>query len=328
MVRRYLLYIQIVVLVFALALCAGAATVSDVVNLVDRSSYTNYLNNDLYTHNGDTRVIGSTQHNLAMANISSVFGGFGLSTTYNTGTFGGVGYSNVVGVLQGTTNPNDIYLVGGHYDSVAAGPGADDNASGTAGVLEAARVLSQFSFQATIVFVAFDSEEAGLIGSQGYMQSHSTDNILGMISMDMIAYNPTGVRHNYASIMGRPASNSVKQGLADAMALYGNGLIANQYGPLDGSDQAPFEWAGKPACLLIEDAISAGGGNPYYHSASDSVDTANYIDYIYATNMTRSTVGYLANSAGLIAVPEPGSLAAIGGGLVWLVVVIRRRRIE
>ena len=69
-------------------------------------------------------------------------------------------YKNVVGELLGTQRPDDIFIVGGHYDTTEDGemPGGDDNASGTAGVLEA-RVLSQYSFGSTLRFIGFNAEE-------------------------------------------------------------------------------------------------------------------------------------------------------------------------
>jgi Zn-dependent M28 family amino/carboxypeptidase len=110
--------------------------------------------------------------------------------------------------------------------------------------------------------------------------------------------------------------------LANSISLYGNGITSTIQGQLDASDHAPFEWAGFEAALLIEGGVWS---NPNYHSAADSVDTAGYIDYLYATNMTRSAVGYLATSAGLVPIPEPGSLLPVGSGFVWLILVLRRR---
>ena len=83
--------------------------------------------------------------------------------------------------------------------------------------------------------------------------------------------------------------------LAEAVATYGDGLRSSTYGALDASDHAPFEWAGFEACLLIE-----GLCNPYYHTQMDSVDTPDYIDYAFATRITRSVVGFLVDQAGVI----------------------------
>jgi predicted TIM-barrel enzyme len=128
---------------------------------------------------------------------------------------------------------------------------------------------------------------------------------------------------NQASIHGRIASDPIKQALANAMALYGGGLSAVIGGDVPYSDHAPFEAAGLQACLLIEYNY---GNNSYYHQAGDSVDTTNYIDYTYATRMTQSTVGYLADAAS--AVPEPSSLLLVGGSCLLLVRVLSNKKQE
>jgi len=90
---------------------------------------------------------------------------YGL-TVYNQ-LFGGTG-RNVYGVQTGTDLPNQKYIICAHYDDMPSGstaPGADDNASGTAAVLEAARIISQYLAEYTIVYALWDEEEQGLIGS-------------------------------------------------------------------------------------------------------------------------------------------------------------------
>jgi len=319
MLNKYRLFILVIGLSLALAAAASGIGISEVVGQVSQTYYTHALNDLLYTHYGDNRGGGTVGNVQAAANIYAQFQSFGLQTFYDPFTNGSSTYNNVVGVLPGLTRPNDIYIVGAHFDS-ANNPGADDNASGTAGVIEAARVLSQYQFEATIVFIGFNLEEWGLIGSSAYAAAHASDNILGMISLDMIAYNPAGAGYNSANIYGRTTSDPLKNALAGALWTYG-GLTSYIGGPIDASDHAPFEWQGKQACLLIEANVWT---NPYYHQQLDSVDTPNYIDYAYATNMVRGTVGYLAGAAVLI--PEPTSMAALFGGAVWLAVFVRRRK--
>lgn len=312
-------------IVLALAAFASATSVPDVVGQVSVTSYRDLLDNHLYTHAGGSRgfdTAGTTrypagQHDLARDFIRNEFLGLGLTTTLDPFTFtnsSGKTYlncNNVVAVKPGESRPNDIYILGAHYDSVQ-NPGADDNASGIAAVMEAARVLSQYEFEATLVFIAFDAEELGLYGSMHYAGGATGQNIRGMISLDMVAYNPPG-DHNRAWIYGRDASASVRQALASAVTAYSGGLTPEIGGDLPYSDQASFEQQGFPASLLIE---HAWGSNGNYHRATDSVDTAGYIDYDFAAAMTRSAVGYAATAAGIA--PEPATVLMLALGAMAL----------
>jgi hypothetical protein len=292
----------------------AALDVQDIVEQVSQTTYRHYLDDMLYTHLGDDRQWGE-EHDLARENIYSEFNSFGLDTSLHPFSYSGQTYYNVVGAHYGTIRPDDIYIVGAHYDSTSAGanpaPGADDNGSGTAGVLEAARVLSRYEFEATLIFIGFDREEQGLLGSKAYAWEHKDDEILGMISLDMIAYNGSGL--NKARIYGSDSSAAIKQSLADAISLYGDGLSCVDSGRRDVSDHASFEAEGFEGCLLIEYDV---WNNPYYHSLNDSVDTLNYIDYAFATNMVSSTVGFLATAA--VPIPEPATVLLLAFGAVML----------
>lgn len=293
----------------------GAAVFDPVVNQVSASSYQHYLDDLLYTHSGDSRYSGTT-HDAARDNISSELSGFGLTTTKSSFTYSGASYYNVVAERVGTIRPNDIYIIGAHFDSVSGSPGADDDASGVAGVLEAARVLSGYQFDATVRFIAFDREEQWMVGSSAYVSQHASENIVGMISLDLIAHKNA---NNQVSIYGATGSNPLKETFQDSVTLYGDGLTGVVKSTDKSSDHRPFQNAGYQAILVHDD-------NTSYHTSTDSVDTPNYIDYTYAANITRSTVGYLATEAGLhmTAVPEPNAmLAAIG--LVGLVIVVHVR---
>ena len=126
--------------------------------------------------------------------------GFQEATLYLTDQFTAMGldvslqsdYMNVVAELPGTETPDTIFIVGGHYDHPERdfeAPGGDDNASGTAGVLEAARVLSQYEFKSTIRFIGFGGEEGWMKGSWEYVRSvvlANDENVVGMLNMDMI----------------------------------------------------------------------------------------------------------------------------------------------
>jgi len=94
---------------------------------------------------------------------------------------------NVIATRRGATD--ETIVIGGHYDTVSAGPGAVDNGSGTAVILELARVMAQRDSQHTLVFIAFDAEEEGLIGSRAYVDGLSDaqiSKIRAMLNFDML----------------------------------------------------------------------------------------------------------------------------------------------
>ncbi|SMO58306.1 M28 family peptidase [Gracilimonas mengyeensis] len=108
---------------------------------------------------------------------------------------------NVAGLLQGTGNTNNVIVIGAHYDHLGMGAfgslsngnerihnGADDNASGTAGLLELAQYFAENRPESNLLFLAFSGEEIGLLGSQHYVANPTVelDEVIAMINMDMI----------------------------------------------------------------------------------------------------------------------------------------------
>ena len=105
---------------------------------------------------------------------------------------------NVIGIQRGTLYPNTYVVCGSHFDSFTYdclygannGPGADDNATGVASVLETARILTQYQFEYSIVYCAFGAEELGLYGSEAYASRCQQEgmNIIGYFNNDMNGY--------------------------------------------------------------------------------------------------------------------------------------------
>lgn len=104
--------------------------------------------------------------------------------------------TNVVATLKGTTDPKRVYVVSGHYDSMCSSPtdgecdapGANDDASGTAAVIELARVMSKHEFDATIIFMAVPGEEQGLLGATHFAEEavKNAMNIEAMFTNDIV----------------------------------------------------------------------------------------------------------------------------------------------
>src|SRR3990172_3936299 len=99
-------------------------------------------------------------------------------------------FRNVGVEKKGRISPDNIFILGAHYDTVPGSPGADDNASGVAVLLEVARALQDFSFDSSVRLVAFCLEEYGFIGSTRYAEraNREGEKILGMISLEMVGF--------------------------------------------------------------------------------------------------------------------------------------------
>ncbi|HET6948094.1 MAG TPA: M20/M25/M40 family metallo-hydrolase [bacterium] len=165
---------------------------------------------------------------------------------------------NVIGVKRGATLPGEVVVVGGHRDSVSVSPGANDNASGIAATLEAARLLARTRPVRTLHFVAFGAEELGLYGSRFYAQN-PPGTIVGMINMDMVGRGPLQV--------GNSNDDNRLVELAERMA-HRLGLRVTRF-KLRGSsssDHASFESAGIPTAFIHT------GDDPVIHTPNDTLE--------------------------------------------------------
>ena len=320
--------------------CTREVAVPSVQHVADRVSQTQYQTYQLDMENMGLGLHGGADYDMGYRNRDS-WEGFGSlgnqeARLYLQDAFAAMdlsvsvqgSYLNVVGELTGTTTPEKIYIIGAHYDHVGGDepadddrPGGDDNASGTAGVLEAARVLSQYQFESTIRFIGFNAEEDGLAGSQDYVNSHvipAGESILGVINMDMILRPGSDVEPNSlidAEVEAQskhPASVAWAQAYQQAVADYVPSLIVNDtiIETESGSDNDSFLNAGYPAFLVIENSLpDFWDANSYYHTLEDASDrlandpgspTGVTYDYAFATDITRAAVALIAQEAVLV----------------------------
>lgn len=230
------------------------------------------------TVEGNTVTIASRNRNsagnaVAARYLKERFESFGLTTSLET--FGSTG-ENVVAVQPGLIFPNQKVVVCGHYDSMPTGsisPAADDDGSGTAAVVEAARIMSEYSFAYTIVYAVWDEEEYGLVGSNAYatLAENNSDSIIAVINIDAIAYDGDG--DDLARVHVRPIANSVNLATVaqNMISTYGINLNIELNNPgATYSDHASFWNHGFSAILLIEDFDN--DGNPHYHTTTDRVE--------------------------------------------------------
>jgi hypothetical protein len=200
---------------------------------------------------------------------------------------------NVIGELPGLRQPADIYIICGHYDTYHGAdqlhaPGCDDNGSGTATVMLAARLLSQYRFAATLRFVTFSGEEQWMVGSQAYCAAAQAagDNILGAINLDMFLhpsfdnYDPDP--DHDIDIGGNATSSWLAERVAADMGAYTPALEKEVHiSPDFVSNQWAFWQFGYDAVGLIENTPQEiwGGSNDAYHQLTDVLDNpATLID--------------------------------------------------
>jgi hypothetical protein len=201
---------------------------------------------------------------------------------------------NVIAEKEGTVNPDSVYIICSHLDSTAGGyvdaPGADDNASGTAAVMEAARVMADTDFENTVRFICFGAEEQGLVGSFYYVYQalEAGEHLCGTVNMDMLLYAPPG--EDTLRIRTNPQSLELAVLYRDCSALYVPD-ISTRIVMYRVSDYYAFWYYGYEAVGLIEEILS-----PYYHTSSDLL--ANYMEYFpFGTNAARASVATFATLA-------------------------------
>ena len=203
----------------------------------------------------------------------------------------GVRTANVIAALRGTTNPELVYVVSSHFDSVERGPGADDNTSGTSALLEAARVLAGRPQAATIHFAWFTGEEAGLLGSREYVRLavENEVQIVGALNNDMI-----GWANDFRLDNTIRYSNDGIRDLQHAAAFTFTNLItydARYYRSTDA--HAYYEAYG--------DIVGGIGsypilGNPHYHQTHDILETINHQLVAEVSKTTVASLMRLASS--------------------------------
>lgn len=239
---------------------------------------------------------------------------------------------NVLGVREGTTEPERRVLVGAHYDHIAGCQGADDNASGVAATLETARVLSQRDYPRTLVVACWDEEERGLIGAQAYVDREvAADRTFDVFfNFEMVGYYadepdtqsfPDGFELLFRDAVAELEANDFR---GDFIALSGDEMAGESIDALDRygdrigmpaipievadvlkdnpslsdlrrSDHAPFWLADIPAIMITDTSEFRYGA---YH-CRDGDDVVENLDTERASQVTALTVAAAAEALGL-----------------------------
>jgi uncharacterized repeat protein (TIGR02543 family) len=299
------------------------ATIAQMIDQATQSTVQTYINNltgenpvniggSDYTIT--TRYTGSgTPLEKATQYLYEFMQGLGLTVSYYDWSASGYTGRNVIGELTGTTQPDEIILITAHLDNMPSSglaPGADDNGSGSVGVMVSAERLSQHQFNRTVRFVFFTGEEQWLLGSTAYSNwvYQNGDIIVAVYNMDMLGYDAVGgpvlqLHTRYTSDPGYPGDLAIANTFVDVVNTYS---LDDDLTPVidadneNRSDHSSFWNNGYPAILGIEDMADM---TPYYHTSSDTASTLNMT---YFTNFVKATVGTAAH----LAILDDGALIA------------------
>jgi hypothetical protein len=234
----------------------------------------------------------------------------------------------------GTTHPDEMYIVGGHMDGIGVGEAADDDGSGTALVMELARVFSSpdVKTERSIRFVLWNNEETGLDGSKAYVEQRAAlqgkesppgsgkypePTWLGMIQHDMMLWdhgmprpdgtvNPEQRPEADVNVEFRGTSKLADPSMKlaflfrDANEKYASDYAAAVGNHMTNTDSDPFMDL-VPAISLRENerGMQLGAGwNPHYHQASDLYSTYSDKDFRLGLNAAQTTLGAVAELTG------------------------------
>ena len=275
----------------------------------------------------------------------------GLETQLQEFVADGMTVVNVIGTLNPSYVTSDLLLIGAHYDSRnryvtstaeaenESAPGADDDASGVAAMLEIAYVLAGCErFEAATRFVAFGAEErgfvnkSGLAGSSAFAQAEANDGIGygATFVMDMIGFQAES--ESRMTLVTNDESNDIAQSVTDAVAAYDIDIRVNVVSneSLRYSDHASFWDHGYPSVLMIEELDPSTGApvNPYYHTESDTADKLSSKQMEETASALIGALLDLTNSGeDSYSLPYSTVLAAAGAsGLALAVIAIARKK--
>lgn len=245
-----------------------------------------------------TRYSSSPLYKDAVKWTTDLLKSFNYSTRLDEISIGTGKSYNVVADLTGhRTGLRDIVIISAHLDSInidegpqSEAPGADDNASGSAGLLEIGRVLASHNSTHDLRLILFGGEEEGLFGSRQYVSGLSPSErsrIRAVINMDMIAT----LNSNAPTVLleGAYLSQSIIDNLAASASTYTSLKIETSLNPFN-SDHVPFINVHVPAVLTIEGADSS---NTNIHTANDTLSHINYDLALEIVRMNLATAAFL-----------------------------------
>lgn len=270
----------------------------DLETITAQVSQSNIESDVLALQEFPSRMAGTENADLSRAWLVDRLADIGYDAVLDSfDTGGGIYGCNVYACLVGQSHPEYYIIVGGHRDSWPGSPGANDNATSMAGFLEMARILKDIGTQVTFIFAFYDAKEMNRrLGSQhhAYQALIDEDNLIIMLNMDVIGYSfsPDVRLYHYPddtyALLYQSLASSLStvdmRGLPSGVATY--------------YDNEPFQRYGFKTLTAREAVLS-----PHNHTATDS---AIYVDYDYATRITRGLLATAIVIDDEYLVGEPG----------------------
>ena len=273
----------------------------------------------MLSHNiGDRNIFAYEKLTKAADYITDQFEKYGYKVEFQTYEVDGKPVKNIIATKLGTKKPKEQIIVGAHYDT-CANPGADDNASAVAGLLELSRLMAGQPTDRTIKFIAFVNEEPPFfktkdMGSLVYAKQAKAngDNIKAVIILEMIGYysnEPDSQKYppffgmfypdkgNFIAVVGNFASKPLVQKITKSFKQSSSFPIESiatfAFIPgIDWSDHWSFWQQGYPAVMITDTGFYR---NPNYHKQSDTYETLNYKSMAEVVAGLQAIMLYLAN---------------------------------
>lgn len=193
---------------------------------------------------------------------------------------------NFIAEKMGTTTPDKVLVLSSHIDSVG-NKGANDNGTGTIGLLTVAQELSKSNYGSTIRVLGFDREEQGLIGSDAYVATIAKkENIIGNINFEMMGFHKRQDGNFHVIDCDRKESLFLSSAIKEAITAMDLGLTVVKT-CTDRSDHASF-WRKKIPAVVISENFFGGDADPCYHARCDVVDER--LNYGYMQKILDATL--------------------------------------
>jgi aminopeptidase YwaD len=245
---------------------------------------------------GGPRVAGTPDAKRAAELIRDIAASRGWDAHIEQARSGGKDLYNVVAERKGTAPDGErgLVLAGAHFDSVRGAYGANDDASGTAALLEGTKVFSEQPTRHDLRFIWFDGEEDGLLGSRAYVSQHAEElkRASAMVVAEMLA-SPSG---SSKLVFTDQRSTAAAKPVNEAAARFGM-TPKTIVDPWAGSDHMPFARIGIPSLVVASAAPrTMDQEDPNYHRSTDTPDKLNPAVYEAAGDLFGLAVNAYANA--------------------------------